>query len=53
MADTRQDMINKLRSLKKCVRDEMPKAISESMLKETKQNFQKEAYTNDGGAQKW
>lgn len=53
MADTMQDMINKLKGLRNCVRSEMPKAISESMLKETKQNFQKEAYTNDGGAQKW
>lgn len=48
-----QDMISKLRSLKKCVSDEMPKAISGMMLQETQENFKKEAYTNDGGVQKW
>lgn len=53
MADTMQDMINKLRSLRNCVRSEMPKAISESMFKETKQNFQKEAYLGNGKFEKW
>ena len=48
-----QDMINKLKSLRNCVRSEMPKAISESMLKETKQNFQKEAYLGNGKFEKW
>lgn len=53
MAETITEMVQKLQQLKKCIRDEMPKAISEVMLKETRENFQKEAYLNDGTTEKW
>lgn len=42
-----------LRRAIQAMSDDIPKKIGESMLAETRENFQKQAYTNEGYAVKW
>lgn len=47
------DMIRMLERVKKARNSSVPPKIATLMLQETRENFRKEGYTQDGGIKKW